>query len=172
MAPSVSVVTGFDCITQMLQTFSDDNMFILELQFLQILFFGCLKQLRSYVRCYQSVPVGMCVCLGGVCVYLLLWIVQVCHWKQENMLKSTLTFKPSSGWAFNTHTEKSKISFKCSWPERNNNKRKHQSAMNHWITRAVTKAKLNQSLPHLTAEREVTRLIPVAGPTFRGFRAK
>ena len=114
----------------------------------------------------------MCVCLGGVCVCLLLWIVQVCHWKQENMLKSTLTFKPSSGWAFNTHTEKSKISFKCSWPERNNNKRKYQLAMNHWITRAVTKAKLNQSLPHLTAEREVTRLIPVAGPTFRGFRAK
>ena len=112
-----------------------------------------------------------CVCGRGVCMFVALDFVQVCHWKRENLFKSTLTFKPSSGWAFNTHTEKSKISFKCSWPERNNNKRKHQLAMSHWIPRAVTKAKLNQPLEHLTAEQEVTRLTPRAGPIFRVFKS-
>ena len=79
MAPSVSVMAAFDCKTQMLQTFSDANTFILELQFLQILFFGCLIRLRSYARCYLSASLGVCVWEGGVCVSAALDFVQVCH---------------------------------------------------------------------------------------------
>ena len=44
--------------------------------------------------------------------------------------------------------------------------------MNHWITRAVTKARLNQSLEHLTAEWEVKGLIPGGRTNTKGLQKK